>query len=194
MEMGRHVNTGQAHAKLGRGHRHQGTHATFAAHMSCSTCNAMCWRASRTTDHTQCRHACSLEGDEDAGLLDDCRGIRNICNAIIDDVSQLEGDEQLALAGWVWQSFRPGQTITDQQRRDEAAKMLRRCDKDGDGCIDEDEFLAYFEQTSAAIEKFQSRPERSPRVPRVANLADTRSSGPHSPAARRSHCAAQLAV
>ena len=53
----------------------------------------------------------------------------------------------MALAEWVWNSFRPDQVITAQQRMAEAAKIMRRCDKDENGSIDKEEFRVYYEKT-----------------------------------------------
>jgi len=66
----------------------------------------------------------------------------------------LTGYEVLQLAEWVWCSFRPGQTITDADKAAEGAKILKRCDVNGDGAIDKYEFQDYYEQTAAAMAKF----------------------------------------
>ena len=67
----------------------------------------------------------------------------------------LDGDELLSLAEWVWSSFRPGHAISSGDRLAEARKILARCDTNGDGVVDQVEFMAYYERTSAAMETFQ---------------------------------------
>jgi len=66
----------------------------------------------------------------------------------------LEGEEIAELADWVWTSFRPGSKITQDQLEQETAKVVNRCDFNGDGKIDKEEFQAYYEQTAAAMFKF----------------------------------------
>ena len=66
----------------------------------------------------------------------------------------LEGDEVLALAEWVYSSFRPGQSITPERREEEARKILKRCDLDGDGRVDKEEFQKYYDTISAQMTKF----------------------------------------
>ena len=79
---------------------------------------------------------------------------------------KLNGDEVGALAEWVWCSFRPGQRITAADREGEKAKILRRCDVNGDGSIDRREFNAYYEKTASAMFRFHSgRAHRSQRGP-----------------------------
>ena len=70
-----------------------------------------------------------------------------------DQSGELEGEEILALAEWVWCSFRPGQEITPQHRRKEAEKILDRCDKDGNGVVDKGEFQVYYDKTAGAMFK-----------------------------------------
>ena len=62
--------------------------------------------------------------------------------------------EVLALAEWVWSSFRPGQVITAQERVAEAAKVLRRCDKDENGSIDGSEFSEYYRSVCEDMKRY----------------------------------------
>ena len=64
----------------------------------------------------------------------------------VDGSEELDGEEVVVLGEWVWSSFRPGQTITAEEREQEAAKLLRRCDKDENGKIDRGEFAEYYEK------------------------------------------------
>ena len=50
-----------------------------------------------------------------------------------------------ALATWVWESFRPGERISEEAMHEESRKILRRCDLNGDGHIDQQEFHDYYE-------------------------------------------------
>ena len=72
----------------------------------------------------------------------------------IDDSGFLDAQEVLPLAAWVWESFRPGQTITPEAQHAEAEKIMRRCDLNGDGSIGRHEFKEYYEQTVVAMNKF----------------------------------------
>jgi len=68
----------------------------------------------------------------------------------------LEQSEIRQLATWVWESFRPGRRITESEIDTEAAKILKRCDKDKNGAIDFDEFLVYFATTAEAMHRFSA--------------------------------------
>ena len=70
-----------------------------------------------------------------------------------DQSDSLEGREVDALAEWVWCSFRPGQTITKEQRDAEKAKLLQRCDDNGDGSIDREEFQLYYDKVNTSMYK-----------------------------------------
>ena len=77
----------------------------------------------------------------------------------------------------------------------EAAKILERCDVDGDGTIDEVEFEAYFEHISKSITAYKKeqaqkrkveREEKrlepvSPRSPRAASVTSKGSMSPRRP-------------
>jgi len=71
-----------------------------------------------------------------------------------DQSGSLEGEEILALAEWVWESFRPGQEIDEEEKAAEAKKIMARCDANGDGHLDKDEFQAYYDQISKAMFRF----------------------------------------
>ena len=69
----------------------------------------------------------------------------------VDGSEELDGEEVLVLAEWVWSSFRPGQTITAEEREQEATKLLRRCDTNENGKIDMGEFGQYYEKICAEM-------------------------------------------
>ena len=69
----------------------------------------------------------------------------------VDGSEELDGEEVLVLAEWVWSSFRPGQVITAEEREQEATKLLRRCDIDENGKIDKGEFGQYYEKICAEM-------------------------------------------
>merc|ERR1740117_2191226 len=62
-----------------------------------------------------------------------------------DGSGNLEEAELKALAEWVWTSFNPKQKIAEAVRATEVTKIKEACDKNKDGVIDKDEFLAYYE-------------------------------------------------
>ena len=72
----------------------------------------------------------------------------------VDQSDRLEGDEVLSLAEWVWSSFRPGKSITPQERQAEARKLLNRCDLNHDGSIDREEFSKYYESIASSMFHF----------------------------------------
>ena len=80
----------------------------------------------------------------------------------VDGSDELDGDEVLALAEWVWGSFRPGQTITSEERVKEATKIMHRCDKDGNGKIDRGEFGEYYEKVCE--ESFRFNKDRAAKA------------------------------
>ena len=63
----------------------------------------------------------------------------------------VEGVEVELLAEWVWKSFHPGQTMSKEVTKEEAAKILRRCDVDGDGKVSPLEFEVYYGRTAEAM-------------------------------------------
>jgi len=83
----------------------------------------------------------------------------------VDDNRYLDGEEALALAEWVWCSFRPGQAITAQQREMEAQKIMSRCDRSGDGRIDKEEFKAYYESCVADMYRYRQAHPNPPSMP-----------------------------
>ena len=72
----------------------------------------------------------------------------------VDRSDQLEGVEVLALAEWVWGSFRPGRAISEPQRQQEAVKILQRCDKNENGVVDREEFQVFFDTVTSDMFRF----------------------------------------
>ena len=72
----------------------------------------------------------------------------------VDSSGQLDGEEVLALAEWVWCSFRPGESITPQTRVHEASKLMGRCDLNGNGVIDKGEFGSYYDHVVRDMFRF----------------------------------------
>ena len=66
----------------------------------------------------------------------------------------LEGDEVVLLAEWVWSSFHNDEKPSDETRKREAAKILKRCDKNDDGVLSGEEFEAYYTKTAEAMTRF----------------------------------------
>ena len=71
-----------------------------------------------------------------------------------DESGELEGEEVMEMAAWVWKSFRPGQSITSEIKESESTKMLLRCDADSDGKIGKEEFGLYYEKYAVSMIKF----------------------------------------
>jgi len=90
----------------------------------------------------------------------------------IDGNGTLDEAEIMALAEWSWCSFRPGKNITSKDRIQEAAKILKRCDANGDGVIDRNEFKTYYERTASAISKFNAAQPSKVEVPSVVGVAE----------------------
>ena len=78
----------------------------------------------------------------------------------VDSSGELDGNEVMALAEWVWCSFRPGQKINPDAKKKETLKLMRRCDANDDGSLSQEEFAIYYEQTAAAMLKFQDALEK----------------------------------
>lgn len=72
----------------------------------------------------------------------------------VDENGRLDGKEVLALAEWVWCSFRPGQTISSKERFAQADRIMKKCDKNDDGFVDQGEFAEFYEQAAASMFKF----------------------------------------
>jgi len=89
----------------------------------------------------------------------------------VDGSGQLEDRELFSLAEWVWKSFRPGQNITEEDAAKEAAKIMRRCDTNGDGSLDGEEFRAYYAQTSEAMIKFNKKQAKKKAADNVSENA-----------------------
>jgi Ca2+-binding EF-hand superfamily protein/translation elongation factor EF-1beta len=70
----------------------------------------------------------------------------------------LTGDELTQLANWVFEKFHPGDVpLTEEEREDEAAKLLSRLDENDDGVLEFEEFEAWFRKTCDSIVKFQNQ-------------------------------------
>lgn len=68
----------------------------------------------------------------------------------------LNGQELVKLANWVFNSFHPdGEAFTDEQKKQEAGKLLSRIDKNDDGVLEFDEFAGWFTKTCIGIQKFR---------------------------------------
>jgi len=79
----------------------------------------------------------------------------------VDQNGYLEGPEIVQLALWVWSSFRPGnKPLTEQQKRAQAEKLLKRHDGNSDGKMHFTEFAEYFETTAKKIEQFRLQQEQ----------------------------------
>merc|ERR1719409_767781 len=89
----------------------------------------------------------------------------------VDNSGSLEGAEVKALAEWVWRSFHPGEDVEDEVLEAEAAKILHRCDRNGDGLVDEEEFERYYLQTAEAIAKFRKRKKATAKASRAEELS-----------------------
>ena len=82
-----------------------------------------------------------------------------------DGSGKLEENELLELANWVWTSFHPNKVCDEETKKSEAAKILKRCDKNSDGEIDKEEFVAYYNQTATAQFKFARAQAKKNKVP-----------------------------
>ena len=82
----------------------------------------------------------------------------------VDSSGELDGNEVMALAEWVWCSFRPGQKINPDAKKKETLKLMRRCDANDDGSLSQEEFAIYYEQTAAAMLKFQDALEKKSSI------------------------------
>jgi len=71
-----------------------------------------------------------------------------------DRSGMLHGSEVVDLAQWVWESFRPGKHMAEAAQTKEAAKLMKRCDKNGDHSIDQDEFTAYYAHIAKEMDLF----------------------------------------
>jgi len=91
-----------------------------------------------------------------------------------DDSHRLEGNEVLVMAEWVFKSFHDGKGPNVKERINEAAKILEKCDKDGDGSIDEFEFSEYFHMISQSIDAFKkAEAQRKKSLRRLKQLEPT---------------------
>lgn len=104
----------------------------------------------------------------------------------VDSNGLLQGPELVALAEWVLSSFHPGgNPLTQEEQEKESAKLLRRLDKNGDGALDFDEFVKWFERTAASAERLAAEkglpgpfgaitaPEKPAEVGATAAAAET---------------------
>eukprot|EP00658_Telonema_sp_P-2_P067459 TRINITY_DN5637_c0_g1_i5.p1 TRINITY_DN5637_c0_g1~~TRINITY_DN5637_c0_g1_i5.p1 ORF type:complete len:614 (-),score=155.45 TRINITY_DN5637_c0_g1_i5:62-1903(-) len=86
----------------------------------------------------------------------------------VDGSGVLEGAELEALGEWVWSSFHPGgEALSEEEKREQGAKLMRRLDANEDGFMSFDEFNGWFRKTCASIERY--------RRARAPNKATTRS-------------------
>jgi len=72
-----------------------------------------------------------------------------------DGSGELEGAEILALAEWVWCSFNPDKRCLPQMRKIQAEKIMTACDSNGDGDVDREEFLVYYDHLTESMEEFK---------------------------------------
>jgi len=96
--------------------------------------------------------------DEITALMEEFNTAMDTFDKLDEDGSgELEGDEILLLAGWVWKSFRAegAHEITDEERAAEAQKILKKVDTSGDGSIDKEEFLIYYTETKRDLQALQ---------------------------------------
>jgi len=107
----------------------------------------------RITEEESAHKVSTPQEQRKVAILND-RALKKWAELDVDRSGQLEGEEILSLADWVWSSFRPGKAITSEARQKEAAKILRRCDTNADGTIDREEFAEYYETVSAQLIKF----------------------------------------
>jgi len=95
-----------------------------------------------------------------------------------DHSGYLDGMEVLGLGEWVWRSFHPNEAPTDEQVEHTAEKILERTDLDGDGRIDQREFLRYYEQTCSAMFRFhktRAKPSPPAAAPAMEPAVEARS-------------------
>ena len=104
-----------------------------------------------------------------------------------DRTGDLTGTELLRIAKWQWTScvdptptacmvtrtvnpnpkpgrYRPGEQITADHLKKEAAILLQRCDTDGDGAINKPEFLKFYELTTQKLLKLKKAPTATTRA------------------------------
>ena len=62
----------------------------------------------------------------------------------VDHSAQIDGDELLALASWVWRASNGGKEPSDAEIAAEAANIKQLVDTNNDGVIDASEFIAYY--------------------------------------------------
>jgi len=69
----------------------------------------------------------------------------------------LEGGlETLQLAEWSWGQFHPGEEMKPAHAGEQTAKIMERCDKNGNGSVDRAEFVAYYNETMRAMHHFHA--------------------------------------
>jgi len=73
-----------------------------------------------------------------------------------DGSDSLEGDELVALAGWVWSSYHPeGVACSAEEKAAMVEKLMHRLDANEDGKLSFDEFEDYFEETAEAMRRYR---------------------------------------
>ena len=73
-----------------------------------------------------------------------------------DGSDSLEGDELVALAGWVWSSYHPeGVACSAEEKAAMVEKLMHRLDANEDGKLSFVEFEDYFEETAEAMRRYR---------------------------------------
>eukprot|EP00658_Telonema_sp_P-2_P067456 TRINITY_DN5637_c0_g1_i1.p1 TRINITY_DN5637_c0_g1~~TRINITY_DN5637_c0_g1_i1.p1 ORF type:complete len:387 (-),score=99.14 TRINITY_DN5637_c0_g1_i1:62-1222(-) len=84
------------------------------------------------------------------------------------EISTRDRAESIESIEWVWSSFHPGgEALSEEEKNEQAAKLMRRLDANEDGFMSFDEFNGWFRKTCASIERY--------RRARAPNKATTRS-------------------
>lgn len=98
----------------------------------------------------------------------------------LDHNGALEGDELLKLAEWVWTSFHPdGEAVSEDQKQDEASKLLRRLDSNKDGKLVFEEFGSWFRGMCTRIAKYRRSRAHKARIQKAnSSQASPRQSAP----------------
>ena len=93
-----------------------------------------------------------------------------------DGSGYLQGDELLALVGWVWDSYHPkGQPLGKQHRVELRKKLMHMLDEDHNGNLAFEEFRVWFTDTCKAIEQFRRTRAHELRQQETEERAQTES-------------------